>query len=577
MLLALLALGPAFADGYFPGVPHVDYHGTLWFYWFLGHQLQTGGSLLHTDLFFYPYGKDILGHTGANLLDAALALPFRAVLGPVWGYTLFVGAGLVAGAWAFARLAADYTKDQLAILTGTVLFLLSPYALVELGEGRPTQGLLVLLPLALRAMLRAQGPRAAAWGGVLLALCGYQYWFYGLFGAILALLLGGWRRETAILLGTAALLVAPVAAPMILHSADGAVSGLLDTSALYNHLQPITADGHPIALSVWQPLRLQTGFYFIDGDLPRFLPVVRPLALATLLGLGLALWRPGPVPRRLWWGILGLGLLAMGPVVIAGGHVFLEPLYQLLISGVSFLRRLWWPARAMAWVAVLVPICITGLIATFSGWRRWALSAALGLGSVVEVAAAGLLPLPTWSPAVPAGYQCLAQAPAGAVLELPYGRNQAHLYYQTTHAKPIFGGMLELNPSFIPPEMQALQQQDRALRVLLALPGEVTEELEPADIEPLYQLGYRYIVLQKDLLTAPDPRIQATQLRSIDRLLGRLFGAPVYDDARLRIYAPWGERWDCDGARDTEKLPSYRTGYTAEEADTLERRGEPRR
>jgi hypothetical protein len=85
----------------FLGIDYVDALGTQWFYWFVDHELGRDKPLGHTDLFFYPWGKDIFAHTGTNVLDAVLAMPVRWLLGPVLGYNLFVIAGLAASAWAF--------------------------------------------------------------------------------------------------------------------------------------------------------------------------------------------------------------------------------------------------------------------------------------------------------------------------------------------------------------------------------------------------------------------------------------------------------------------------------------------
>ena len=60
----------------------VDLYGTIWFYEWIYDSIRTGGNPSHTDLFFYPYGKDIFGHTGNNFVDAVLAVPFLAVFGP---------------------------------------------------------------------------------------------------------------------------------------------------------------------------------------------------------------------------------------------------------------------------------------------------------------------------------------------------------------------------------------------------------------------------------------------------------------------------------------------------------------
>src|SRR5690606_24804090 len=134
----------------FLGLEFVDGFGTQWFYWFVEHQVRRLEGFGHTDLFFYPWGKDIYRHTGANVLDGLLALPFRLIFGPVLGYNLFVLAGLAATAWATARFALRFTEDRAAAWLAGILSACSPFVFLELIEGRPTQAILLFCVLALR-------------------------------------------------------------------------------------------------------------------------------------------------------------------------------------------------------------------------------------------------------------------------------------------------------------------------------------------------------------------------------------------------------------------------------------------
>ena len=55
------------------GEEFLDGMGTQWFYWYAGELLQ-GEPLEHSQLLFFPYGKEVFLHTGGNLVDAFLAL-----------------------------------------------------------------------------------------------------------------------------------------------------------------------------------------------------------------------------------------------------------------------------------------------------------------------------------------------------------------------------------------------------------------------------------------------------------------------------------------------------------------------
>ena len=53
--------------------------------------------------------------------------------------------------------------------------------------------------------------------------------------------------------------------------------------------------------------------------------------------------------------------------------------------------------------------------------------------------------------------------------------------------------------------------------------------------------------------------VMRAQLRIRRKQLKRLVGSPIYEDARIAIYAPWGDPLPCDGKRiekDTESVPS---------------------
>ena len=158
LVLVLVAawLGPALPrlGSHLLGVEYVDHYGTQWFYWYAGQVLSGAQSIGHTDLFFYPWGKDIYGHTGSNLVDAFLAWPLLKLLGNVAGYNVFVVVIVATNLWGAARLAGRFTDSALARWTAGALFALQPYVVNELVEGRPTQALLLFALLFTERLLR---------------------------------------------------------------------------------------------------------------------------------------------------------------------------------------------------------------------------------------------------------------------------------------------------------------------------------------------------------------------------------------------------------------------------------------
>lgn len=556
------------------GYESVDHYGTQWFYWFALHHLQAGQSADHSDLFFYPWGKDIYGHTGANLLDAYLAIPFRLLVGPTLGYNLFVLFGIAVSGAAFYRFCGLFSEDRLSRLVATFCFAFSPYVLYELLEGRPTQAILLFPVLFFHALWRSgreRGLLQPTLAGVWLALAGYQYWYYAFFGGLMAFTHGMYlasqrpREESWRILGrhglTAAvslILCLPGALPLLLASMkSGEVPGLLNTDLWsLSDTPPTTVEGNTVGLFLLQPISAAAGYYVRDlGGKERFLPTLYPVPLLMLPAL-YSWWRnPGRLSRGPVLALVGTAvLIGIGPMLIVWKYVATNPIYLILAKGISFMRRLWWPGRAVG--MALIPVFPALAVALErSSWRR-----PLAFAACAELLYAlwvgRLAPLPTWDAGIPAGYQCLKSGPEGAIIELPFAWNQAHLYYQTQHQRPLFGGMIEDNEVFAPPEMTALRKKNTYLLRILELTKLSSSKVEPteADRQALRDLGYRYVVVQKDAyVPAPDApagekAITTSRLRKLNHDLSDMMGRPVYSDARINIYAPWGDPVPCDVA-----------------------------
>jgi hypothetical protein len=558
----------------FLGTEYVDHYGTQWFYWFVEYHLRHGTNPAHTNLFFFPWGKDIYKHTGANVLDAYVAIPFRAIFGNVLGYNLFCLFFQAVSGWAFYLLARHFTADRVAAVFAAILYCLQPYLLLEMSEGRPTQGITLLPVLFLLCVFRAgerRGVAAPLAGGVLLALSGYQYWFYALFGGMAALAHGIWcflfpaegsggrwrvlgRHAGMALVGL--LLTLPVAAPMVaMTSGDSAeeVPGLLDTDLWsLSSAPPITKEGLRIGIYSWQPLRQATGFLVIDkDDNERFLAqnVAVPWVVAPLLLLWW--WRPGRLRRGLGATMLVvLSLVALGPVLLIGDTALPNPPYIYLVKAVGFLRRLWWPSRAMCFIAMLTSIVLVVVVSDLR--RRSATVQLLGLGAIVlwwgsDLRDIRVLPFPSWDATIPAGYRCLAEGGDEPIIELPYAWTQGHLYFQTLHERPIFGGMLEDNATFTPPEFTEFRKTNPMMKKLLGgNPIDDPFDWEQAASDEVRDLGFRYIVVQKDSWYNPQDDDGGGRLQVLLDSLEGAVGEAVYDDGRVAIYAPWGDPAPCD-------------------------------
>jgi hypothetical protein len=162
----------------------VDLYGTIWFYEWISDSVLNVRSPSHSELFFYPYGKDIFGHTGNNFVDAFLAIPFVLIFGFPTYQPVFYAAILIVNALAFRKLAAQLFSTFHARIGTTLLFLICPYVLSELIQGRPTQALLAFSVLSIHHFIRMndRGSRTdAVLSGIFAALQGWTYWYGGYF------------------------------------------------------------------------------------------------------------------------------------------------------------------------------------------------------------------------------------------------------------------------------------------------------------------------------------------------------------------------------------------------------------
>lgn len=557
----------------FLGIEYVDHYGTQWFYWFVEYNLKNGLSADNTNMFFFPWGKDIYKHTGSNVLDAYMAIPFRSLFGPVLGYNLFVLFGYALSGVAFYRLSRELSTDRVVCAVSAVFFTLQPYLLLELLEGRPTQAIALFPVLFFWALIRSglrRGLAAPILGGVMLALSGYQYWFYALFGGIAALIHGIWRtifpapgaggRAATLarhgVMGLIAIgLALPVALPMVLMTTSGEnVPGLLDTDLWsWAASPPITREGNRIGIFSWQPLRAAMGFLVIDNDGDeRFLSQYIAVPWVSLLLLLLWFRRPGKLDRGTVIAMLvGLTIVSMGPVLLIGTSALPNIPYIYLVKSVSFLRRLWWPSRCLLFVILLLSLV---MVQALSWLRRQparvqaAGFAGLALWWAWDLNDTGTLPFPTWDATIPAGYQCLGKGDrSGAVIELPYAWTQAHLYFQTDHEHPLLGGMLEDNTTFTPPEFTEFRTSNPMVsRLLWGDPIGNPFDWDSRAEDEVFELGYRYLVVQKDAFYHPADEDGPSRLAVLLGSLHNAFGDPVYDDGRVAIYTPWGDESPCD-------------------------------
>lgn len=562
----LFALGPALPTlgTRLLGAEIVDGQGTAWFYWAVDDALKRGAALTHTDRMFWPWGKDLHLHTGTNILDALAAVPFRRLLGDVLGTNIFWILGILA-TWGMSRtLLRNFTDQPLFREPLAAILAVGPPVLLDMGEGRPTQAILFLPVLFFWALWRTGTRPGLGWPiltGLALAASGYQYWFYAIFAGAAALGHGlvatvqaGRDRGKGVLLrhalaaAVATLAVAPAALSLVAGAQTGKVPGLLFTRNWGMASQATyTLEGATVSMLTWQPLLSNTGWSTMHPQggqvFLRYVALDHPLLLLLVI-LGVA--SAGAARARLVGILLPLVLFAVGPTLVFGDIALPNYPFIWLLDAFPFMRRLWWPARALPIAAIPAAIAVVYALHRLRAWRPLAGRAvAFSLAPLWALLtwSETLAPIPTWDPTPPAGYRCLAEGPEGAILELPWGVSQTGLPWQAAHGRPLVGGMAEGNPSLVPTKTGDLFRADPLFQKAVLLTAEGTAPRGPIrstnsseNGQKLQDIGVVYIVIKRDDLSVDPER---------DEELRQLLGKPVYQDARTLIYAPFGAPYPC--------------------------------
>jgi hypothetical protein len=528
----------------------VDGLGSWWFQWWVDRTIVRGDSFGHTDLLFYPWGKDILRDTGANVIDALMALPARRLFGPLVAWNLLylsilVTNGAAAGAWLLARGASLG-----AAAAATAITTLHPYVLMELDQGRPTQALLapIILALALsEAAFGATTTRAAllraAGAGASLAMAGWTYWYGGAFGVlgvlVLALGVPTWRRAAtlATIGGVSFALAAPAAIPLLHALADQDFGGALPVDAWRAGRADFTnASGDTVALCTVR-----------EGWVIGYLTQTAWLRVATAGGIAVAVATLAAALGSWRW--LVVAAVAMGIAIGPFPGGIQNPFYIALSTVLPPFERLYWPCRAMA---LLVPVAALGIAMLVDRLRSKATLAAtvavlvLGVGAG-EGLGSGNLPMATWDPTVASGWSCLRDQDGG-VLVVPYGVDHEQLLTQTAHGRPMFGGMNERSQALVPPEQTELRKTNTWLSAALAAGPNPRDRSvwTDEDRQAVGALGYQWLVVRVDAMADSHRDVGARQrLRAARFRFLELAGAPVYEDADVVIYAPWGATMVC--------------------------------
>jgi len=485
VLPALLHPGSIVGDG-------VDAFGTHWFYWWTRTCIEHLQNPGFTNLFFYPSGKDVFAHTGLNLVDAALSVPFQWVFGPTLYQPLFIVVLQLGNALSMRALAADVFADRRTVVVSTLLWMTNPFVLYELTDGRPTQAFLWFIPAAFLYLRRSA--RLPGWGnavglGLSVAMAGWSYWFNGYFLVLLLLPLAAFelrdapdRRGALARWVVGALLCLLLVAPAIWAMAGaykaGSVPGGAAAGGIFDAPSGIGEGG----------LTAYRGLWLLESkSAPQLLQPAWGIPLLLAL-----LWRGGTLARPRWAAMLIVGLVvAVGPILIAGDPPVLWTPYMLLYRVLPFFNRLWFPYRVLG--VAFVPACL--LIGAWAARFRWLPAMILTL-SLAGQAFVAVWPLSWHSAASPPLLTSLRKE-GGALIFMPFKVSHDGLMWQTEFELPTFGGMGETAPAFWPADFRPRLSNGyiRALRGAVMVPARAVP-FAPQERNAIANAGFRWVALR---------------------------------------------------------------------------------
>lgn len=498
--LLLVLVGPAIFNGEAIG-DGVDLYGTIWFYQWIHDCIINLQNPSFTDLFFYPYGKDIFSHTGNNFVDAVLFFPFKIVFGKTYAYTIFIAFILGINLLSIRVLLNHLLKSQYVIWGASLLWLTCPFVLFELIAGRPTQACLFWTPLAIWTALKLNDEttslKYALYLGVLVALQGMTYWFYGYFlGAVIITLMltaptGSRLNFTQRLwrYGLAGVVCLVLISPFIYHMTQAFSQALIPGLVASSSQATILPNLQNNVLSGLH------GFIRVETDGQPILSVL-PWALALILCFA-------NTKTRWVWGIpLVVTIIGgAGPEFDIYDWTFTNWPYVVLYKYLPFYGRLWFPYR---WLSMTVIILVISLAITLDQWVEQRPKLAIWtifpfVLALPQLVSNQMLPLLSRTIKSPEVYMEMAKY-SGAIIELPIGIAKEGILYQADHKLPTFGGMGE-NAIIFQPKKHSRRLQNGFIQFLRKTMQNPSEVVDFTDLQKqrITDQGFRYLVLDRSL------------------------------------------------------------------------------
>lgn len=518
----------------------VDLYGTVWFYDWVRISMESGELSGFTDWFFYPDGKDIFSHTGSNIIDAILSIPFQWVLGDRY-FGVFIAFLMMLNVIALRNALRVFQVSKFAMYITSIVWVLNPFVLSELNMGRPTQILLFPSFMGLAVWKRMLITDEDCFYdkvllGMLVALQGWCYWFYGIFLVLFLIMYSlidsqGSLTRIRNMLGkvwipvlVCLLLISPALIAMVDSVQQGPVPGVMTFSGL--SMQEMSSQIVP-----W--IR---GYHIHD-------PVGHPLMRTSLSGLMLVCI---VMSRRISTPIVAasgfLWMVGLGPWLPFGDTQYVNWFYLTMMKSIPFFERLWFPYRAMSFVlmgfSISFGLGISVLLQRCTLLKKVGLlTGVISLG-LLDLMYVHSLPLTHTETKPSSVIECID----GPYIELPIGFAHPSMMWQGKIQQPTFGGMGENGLTFLPKGyLNRLQNPFIATLKSKSLIVKSTKVFTPFDKERIVSDGFEYVlwdrsITEQERMKRRDGSERPNEVFEIQDHLMEILGYPICEDAQYLVF-----------------------------------------
>ena len=512
-----------------PGSSRTDLWNSLWSMWFVARSIAAGELPYATTLLNYPQGGTLLV---ADPLGALMAAPLIPAVGLAAAYALVVLAQLSLAGVVAHRFAEDLLRwlrpgaSLSAAWVAGVGYATAPVLLSAVHNGTSEAfagGWPALAAWACWRVAAHGGARRAALAAGALLLAALSSWY----GAVVAFLFAGAitvfgvpggagrLKVRALALAASLALVAPLAWATHHAATDNGnlvgIKGDREVALVRRSTGPADPVGYVMPGDYRSPDFRAMSRYSEDFFHCHYLGWVLLAGAGLTLGGGR---RRGTGP--LWLAAGAGAVLSLGPVLARQGMAVIIlgdraiPLPYFLLERVPGFSAL-----SLVYRLALAPALGVALLAALGVAGRGRLALVATLAILVEGRFASPLGgLPDTSDVRPeTSIAALAAAPDGAVVNFPVVGGRDYLFEQTTHGKPIAGGLNFPNNT----------TSRRFWQAALDAAGKPDAEVRRAVASKARSLGVRYLVIHPDPAARPDMHDTAV------RALRRAF--PLLEDA----------------------------------------------